>query len=126
MSALAGPYLHEIWKHKFFAPKLPFEFFHRPPYCHSTEMNTSSGKVPVYYFRFVVVNEGKTQAEQCEAVLQMIRKENSAGELEEWVDFSPVSLRWSGVRDSKYVTIQPGRKIFCDIGRINHPQHEPR
>jgi len=124
-TAFTAPYVIERWKHKFFAPKLFFEFFHRPPYCHLTEMRTSSAKFPVYYFRFVVVNKGKSQAEQCEAVLEMIRKENNAGGLEEWVGFSPVSLRWSGVTNSKYLTIQPGRKIFCDIGRIHHPQHEP-
>lgn len=124
-TAFTAPYVIERWKHKFFAAKLCFEFFHRAPYCHRTKMRTGSGTFPVDYFRFVVVNEGKSQAEQCEAVLEMIRKENSSGGLEEWVDFSPVSLRWSGVRDSKYVIIQPGRKIFCDIGRIHHPQHEP-
>lgn len=124
-TAFTAPYVIERWKHKFFAPKLCFGFFHRTPYCHRTEMRTSSGRFPVDYFRFVVVNEGKSQAEQCEAVLEMIRKENSSGGLEEWVDFSPVSLKWSGVNNSKYVTIQPGRKIFCDIGRIHHPQHEP-
>ena len=125
VTAFAAPYVVERWKHKSFAPKLCFEFSHAPPYCHGTEMTTRSGRLPVYYFRFVVVNEGKSQAEQFEAVLEMIRKENSSGRFEEWVDFSPVSLQWSGVRDSKYLTIQPGRKIFCDIGRIHHPEHEP-
>jgi len=124
-TAFIAPYVIERWKHKFFAPKLCFEFFHRAPYCHRTEMRTSSERFPVDYFSFVVVNEGKLQAEQCEAVIEMIRKENSSGGLEEWVGFLPVSLIWSGVKDSKYVTIQPGRRIFCNIGRIHHPQHEP-
>jgi hypothetical protein len=125
-TAFIAPYAIERWKHKFFAPRLRLEFFHRAPYCHRTKVRASSGTFPVDYSRFVVVNEGKSQAEQCEAVLEMIRKENSLGESEEWVGFSPVSLRWSGVRSSKYVAIQPGRRIFCDIGRIHHPQHEPK
>ena len=65
-TAFTVPYVIERWKHKFFAPKLCFEFFHRAPYCHRTEMKTSSGRLPVDYFRFVVVNEGKSQAEQCD------------------------------------------------------------
>jgi hypothetical protein len=126
VTAFTAPYLIERWKHKFFAPKLRLEFFHRPPYCHLTEMRTGSLKFLVYYFRFIVVNEGRSQAEQCEAVLEMIGKENSDGRLEEWVGFSPASLIWSGVTNGKYLTVQPGRKIFCNIGRIQHPQHEPK
>lgn len=124
-AAFTAPYLIERWKHKSLAPQLRLEFFHRPPYCHRTVMGTSSQKIPVYYFSFIVVNEGRSQAEQCEAVLEMIRKENSDGRLEEWVAFLPASLNWSGVRDTKYLPVQPGRKVFCNIGRIQHPQHEP-
>jgi hypothetical protein len=125
LAAFVAPYAIERWKHRFFAPKLRFEFFHRPPYCHLTKMRTSSVEFPVYYFRCIVVNEGRSQAEQCEAVLETIAKENSNGRLEEWGGFSPASLVWSGAANSKYLTIQPGRKIFCNIGRIQHPQHEP-
>jgi hypothetical protein len=124
-AAFIAPYVIERWKNRFFAPKLRLEFFHEPPYCHLTEMIMGSWKFPVYYFRFIVANEGRSQAEQCEGVLEVIRKENSDGRLEEWRGFSPASLNWSGGKDSKYVTVQPGRRIFCNIGRIQHPEYEP-
>lgn len=123
--AFLAPYLIERWKHKFYSAKLDFKFSHMPPYCHITEMRRGTVSFPVYYFRFKVTNKGKVQAEQCEAVLEKIWKENSAGELKPFVGFSPVQLKWSGVREEKYFTIQPGRELFCDIGRIHHPEYEP-
>lgn len=123
--ALLAPYLIEKWKYRFYSAKLNFKFFHKPPYCHQTEMRGSSVCFPVYYFRFKVTNSGKLQAEQCEVVLEKIWKENSAGKLKEYDNFSPVSLKWSGTGSIKYLTIQPGREVFCDIGRIQHPNYEP-
>jgi hypothetical protein len=124
-TAFGVPYIIEKWKYKFYSPKLDFDFFHKPPYCHITEMKGQSSKFPVYYFRFRVVNNGKIQAEQCEVVLEKIWKENAAGEFKEFTGFSPVSLKWSGGKPERYLTIQPDRKIFCDIGRIHHPNNEP-
>lgn len=120
--ALLAPYIIERWKYKFYSAELAFDFFHKPPYCHKTKRQ---GEVPVYYFRFRVFNEGRTQAEQCEVVLENIWKENSSGELKKIRGFSPVPLKWSGLDRIKYLTIQPGRRVFCDIGFINHPNYEP-
>ncbi len=122
--ALLAPYVIERWKFRFFSPKLAFEFCHKPPFCHITEMKGGGVRFPVHYFRFRVVNNGRVQAEQCETVLERIWKENSAGELKEFIGFSPVSLKWSGPQTIRHFTIQPGRKIFCDIGRIHHPDYE--
>lgn len=124
--ALLAPYVVERWKYKFYSAKLEFKFFHRPPYCHKTQMRGFNVNYPVYYFRFKISNEkGRIQAEQCEAVVEKIWKEDSAGELKEFVDFSPVWLKWSGTQRTRYFTIQPGREIFCDIGCIHHPDNEP-
>lgn len=122
--AFLAPYAIEWWKYGFYSAKLNFEFSHKPPYCHITEMRGSNFRFPVYYFRFKVVNDGKIQADQCEAVLEKIWKEDSAGKPIEFSGFTPVALKWSGLGGQKYLTIQPGRKIFCDIGRIHHPNNE--
>lgn len=78
---------------------------------------------PVYYFRFLVENTGKTQAEDCEVLLERVFKENSAGRMVEWNNFTPVNLKWSGMRDPISRTIQPDRKVYCDLGKIQHPEH---
>ena len=124
--AFVAPYVVEILKYRFYSAKMEFKFAHVPPDCHRTEMRGATTGFPVYYFRFRVLNKGKVQAEQCEAVLENIFKENSAGKLKEMQGFSPISLKWSGTQDSIYSTIQPGRESFCDIGRIHHPSHEPQ
>ena len=123
--ALLAPYVVERWKYKFYSARLEFIFSHTPPYCHITQMRGAGANFPVYYFRFIVLNNGRVQAEQCEAVIEKIWKENSAGQLKEFIGFSPVWLKWSGTEGTKYSTIQPGRKIFCDMGRIHQPDHEP-
>ena len=125
VTAFLAPCVAEWFKYIFYSAKLDFIFFHKPPYCHITEMRGSGVNFSVYYFRFKVVNNGKIQAEQCEVVLEKIWKENSAGEFKEFTGFSPVSLKWSGINIPKHLTIQPGREIFCDIGRIHYPNYEP-
>ena len=55
--------------------------------------------------------------------LEKIYKENSAGEAIEVKNFSPVNLKWSGIIDPYKRVIQPGKEMFCDIGRIQHPEH---
>lgn len=39
-------------------------------------------------------------------------------------NFSPVNLKWSGIRDEYKRLIQPGKEMYCDIGRIQHPEHQ--
>jgi len=135
-SALLVPYISAVVKHKYFAPRLDFEFDFGSPYCQLTEAckrEIKDGKTvnevrfPVFYFRFVVVNNGRLQADDCEVVLGKVWEEDSAGNLHSWQNFSPVNLKWSGeypLRPTR--TIQPGRKVFCDIGRIHHPDYEDK
>lgn len=93
------------------------------PDCHLTQAKGGEVSFPIYYFRFLVENVGKTQAEECEVLLEKVFRENSAGEMIEWNNFTPVNLKWSGIRDPINKTIQPDRKVYCDIGNIPHPNH---
>ena len=113
--ALITPYLIEVWKYKFYSAKLVINFSNSPPYCHITKMG---GNIPIYYFRFKVSNNGKTQAERCEAVLEKIWEIDNLGKVREWERFSPIPLKWSGPEKEQYFTIQPERTVFVDIGRI--------
>lgn len=123
--ALLAPRSIEKWKHRFYSARLDFIFFHKPPFCHITQMKGAGVDFPVYYFRFKIVNNGKTQADQCEVVVENIWKEDETKKLEEIIGFSPVWLKWSGTEKTRYLNIQPERKVFCDMGRIHHPDHEP-
>jgi len=105
--------------------KLDFIFFHRPPFCHITQMRGAGVDFPVYYFRFKIINIGKIQADQCEVVVENIWKEDETKTFKEFIGFSPVWLKWSGIQNTRYISIQPDRKVFCDMGRIHHPDHEP-
>ena len=71
------------------------------------------------------------QADDCEAVLERVWKEDDAKKLHKWENFLPVNLKWSGENPTKnferacFKTIYPGgRRIFCDIGHICHPKHQ--
>jgi len=122
--ALLAPYIIEKWKYRFYSAKLDFIFFHRPPFCHKTQMRGMGTNFPVYYFRFKIVNIGKVQADQCEVVIENIWKRNETKRLKEFIGFSPVWLKWSGTKNTRYLIIQPDREVFCDMGRIHHPDHE--
>ncbi len=122
-TAFLAPYLIERWKFIYKSPKLRIKFRLAPPYCHLTQMVGPNVDFPVYYFRFLVENTGKSQAEECEVFLEKVSKENSAGDMVEIKNFSPVNLKWSGIRDPLKRIIQPDKEIFCDIGRIHHPDY---
>ena len=91
--ALFVPYLAELLKRKLFAPNLKFDFELKPPDCHKTKFNNNE---PVYYFRFRVTNLGKSQAKKCEAVIESLHKENSAGNYQP-IKYSPINLIWGGI-----------------------------
>ena len=127
-AAFLAPYVIERWKYGFYAPKLDFDFKFESPYCHLTTMRIREKQVssPVYYFLFSVCNSGKRQADDCEAVLERVWEEDSAGNLHEWKNFLAVNLIWAFGDPPKGIlkTIYPGRRLFCNIGHINHPKYK--
>jgi len=96
-------------------PRLEILFKLEPPYCHKTGMGND--KIPVYYFRFIVKNIGKTQAEDCEVFLESIKRKVN-GEFIFYKNFTPVNLKWSGIRESFKRTIFQGKEMYCDLGKI--------
>jgi len=76
----------------------------------------------------VVVNRGRSQADDCEAVLEKIWKrggEKENLELQERKSWIPVNLKWSAEPKENFEracfkTIYPGkRRYFCDIGSVS-------
>jgi len=119
--ALFTPYFAMRIRHWYLRPQLDVEFKYEPPYFRLFPTNT--GRL-VYYVRFAVINNGKTQANDCEAVLEKVYWVEDLKNIRKWI-FLPVNLKWSGedpVRDFEtacFRTIYPGgRKTFCDIGHI--------
>lgn len=127
-TAFLAPYFIEKWKFDYRAPNLKITFKLSPPFCHQTswrELGRDGEEVsPVYYFRFLVENTGGSKAEDCEVFLEEVYKQNSAGDYIKFSNFSQVNLKWSGLRDPYTRLIQPGRKMFCDIGRIHYPEYQ--
>lgn len=121
--ALFVPCLAEIVKRKAFAPSIKILFELAPPFCHKTSWRSPPNsptqiEEPVYYFRFQVVNNGKTQARQCEVVLEKLWIYDSANNPQLYPNFSPVNMIWVGA-SNEYININPNRRVFCDIGHIS-------
>jgi hypothetical protein len=113
--ALFVPYLAEILKRKWFAPKLRIDFVQAAPACRKTYY----GRVhPVFNFRFKVTNDGKSQAKRCEALIEGISKEDATGRFQEY-KYTPVNLLW-GSSYEEYVDINPTRLFYCDFFAIPH------
>lgn len=130
--ALSAPYFAELIKRKAFAPELKILFKLAEPFCHKTIWRSPPGsspqiEEPVYYFRCQVVNEGKTQARQCEVVLENLWIYDVAGNPTVYPNFSPVNLRWvmaTGEFMGEFININPKRKIFCDLGHISSERYQ--
>jgi len=123
--ALFVPYLAEVIKRFCFKPKLKMIFKLTPPFCHKTEIRSqprAQHKVcePVFYFRFKIINEGKSRAYNCEVILEnlWIYDSSKLGKPKLYPNFSPLNLAWSGNHSKDVRNINPGREIFCDIGHI--------
>lgn len=112
----------KAWEH-INRPLLHIKFNLAPPDCHLTQMKGENISFPVYYFRFLVENVGKAQAEECEVVLEKIFKQNDQGDFIKYKNYTPVTLKWTGSRDPYERTIQAKRGIYCDLGRVHHPNH---
>jgi len=126
--ALFVPYLAEIVKRKAFAPNLKILFELAPPFCHKTSWRSPPNastqiEEPVYYFRFQVINEGKTQARQCEVVLENLWICDSANNPQLYPNFSSVNMIWVGA-SNEFININPNRRIFCDIGHISSANYQ--
>jgi len=125
--ALAVPYLSELIKRKLFAPKLVFYFEEVPPWCHQTRIKGATAVMPidepVFYFRFQVANEGRSQARKCEAVLENLSIADATGNFGEARNYSPVNLIW-GSSYGEFVDINPGRRFFCNLLHIPSQRYQ--
>ena len=65
-------------------------------------------------------NKGKTQARLCEVVLEKIWRVDSGKKLVK-EKYSSVNLSWVVERQNRvqFISINPGRCIFCDIGHVS-------
>lgn len=116
--ALIVPYFSERFKRKLFSPTCIFSFSLSPPDCHLTNWTEVSNIIekPVYYFRFLITNTGKSTLLNCENVVEEIWHFDSSGKPIKVKNFSPVNLKWSGQHGKQFINLNPGRREFCDIG----------
>jgi hypothetical protein len=127
--ALFVPYLSEILKRKYFAPDLLIEFDQTPPDCHITrnKFNDDYGNIlsdePIYYFRFRVINKGKSQARRCEAVVEKLSVADASGKFIPYRRYTSVSLIW-GSSYGEFVDINPERRFYCDLFNIPVKIHQ--
>jgi hypothetical protein len=126
--ALFVPYFSEIIKRKAFAPNPKINFQLSPPFCHKTYWRSQPNinpqvEEPVYFFRFQIINEGKSRANRCEVVLENLWIYDSSQTPQLHPNFSPVNMVWVGAA-SHFVDINPGRRMFCDIGHISSQAYQ--
>lgn len=114
----------EHFKRWFFAPKLKIDFELKPPYCSKTPFYAFFKKktlqTEAYYFRIRVINDGKSSARLCEAVITELLVEDE-GHFHEVKYFQQVNLKWdTGKSKDAYITLNPSPVgILCDIGYIS-------
>jgi hypothetical protein len=121
--ALVTPFLSELAKRKLFKPLLNINFKETPPACHQTNYNLDPKK-PAYYFRFEVRNTGKSTSRNVENSLENVWTIDSNGQHTRVEDFTPINLKWSLNHKLLLQNINPGRKLYCNIGHLNQKKYE--
>jgi len=106
-----------FWRRIITKPALNISFNLEPPFCHKTLFNNI---VPVYYFRFQVFNDGRTTAENCEALIEELFYKKSEGSYIKEKSFFPINLTWSSRKIGEELLrhINPHQRVYCDIGFI--------
>ncbi|PKL48850.1 MAG: hypothetical protein CVV39_03795 [Planctomycetes bacterium HGW-Planctomycetes-1] len=124
--ALFVPYLAEILKRKLFSPKIEISFQLLPPFCHRTWLCSRQAQIKeaVYYFRFLVINEGRSRANNCEILLENLWDYDASHTPKLLLNFSPVRMAWSGNQSEQFVNINPKRKMYCDIGHVSSTEYQ--
>ncbi|TAK37248.1 MAG: hypothetical protein EPO30_11010 [Lysobacteraceae bacterium] len=122
--ALFVPYLAEVLKRSYFSPRLAIDFELNPPDCHLTREKGHDrlGQAldePVFYFRFRVTNNGKSQARRCEALIEGMAVEDAGGRFQPLQRFTPVNLIWGSGYSTEFVDINPNRRFYCDLCHIS-------
>jgi hypothetical protein len=126
--ALFVPYLAELVKRRAFAPQISITHSHAPPLSHLTFWHSRvdpSLEEPVYFFRFQVVNDGKSQARRCEVILEKLWTYDASGKPHALKSFSPVNLRYDE-RGTRFVDINPRRRVFWNIGHVSSSSYQKR
>jgi hypothetical protein len=118
--AIIAPYYSKRFNRWKYSPNLSVDINLGPPDCHKTYW---SGAIPdymrpVYYFRFVIRNNGKTICNNVENSLENIWKLNIAREFIKIENFTPINLKWSINFTQNQQNINPGRKLYCNIGHL--------
>lgn len=128
LCALFVPYLSEIVRRKAFSPKIKVNFQLSPPFCHLTSFRSNLSVYPlinesVYYFRFEVINDGKSRVNHCEVVLENLWIYDSSQAPQIYPNFSPVNMNLVSA-SGPFIDINPSRRIFCDIGHISSKNYQ--
>lgn len=126
--ALFVPYLAELIKRRLFAPSLKIAFAQDAPACHRVFWQTASDLTlhePVYFFRFQITNQGKSQARLVEAILEELWVYDVAGNPRKLESFSPVNLQYDET-GSRNLDINPRRKVYWAFGRISSPTYQEK
>lgn len=119
--ALFVPYFAELVKRKAFSPKLIIKHTNSPPFSLHTFWSNRinpKNKESVYFFRFRIINEGKSQARRCEAILENLWLFDASDKPHILKNFSPVHLRYDEI-GTRFVDINPERQVFWNIGHIS-------
>ncbi len=91
--------------------------------CHRTRiMIKNNDWVADYYFRFYVINTGKSIAKHCEIIIEKLwfkEKQN----YERYQRFAPMNLKWTGGKDG-IIDINPDRTAIGNIGHIPKQKYQ--
>lgn len=127
-TAVFGPYLSELVRERFRAPRLAMWWEEVTPHCIKTFFGAPfTNDNAVYYFRFRAANEGEAQARLCEAVLENLWTCDAAGNARPYPNFAPRNLGIETDRPLQPISINPHKRwLYCAIGHVSSPDYQAK
>lgn len=119
--AIFGPAFADLFKRRFLAPNLQIRYSHSPPGSHKTKWGSY---YDVYFFRFLITNDGKSIARNCQVLIEELWIYDVSGKAHNFTNFSPVNLRFDE-SGTKFIDISSNdRPIFWNIGQVSERKYQ--
>jgi hypothetical protein len=121
-----------IWgeriRDRIYSPKWTIKYSENPPYCIKTSYKSFiEPKInePVYFFRFLVHNTGKTILKNSIAKIDQLWIYDSSNKPRKFDNWVEVPLEWADNRRT-VISLSPQSKEYSNIGHISSKQYQEK
>jgi len=121
-----------IWgeriRNSIYSPRWKIEFYEFAPYCLKTFYKSYTIPIieePVFFFRFLVKNSGRTTLKNCIAKIEQLWVYDSSDRPNKYPGWIEVTLEWAD-RRRPIISLSPQSKEYSNIGHISSKEYQEK